>query len=271
VIKQGKYCREKKGLFAGSADQRLADLHAMFADKAITAILCSRGGWGTLKLLDRIDYDLIKTNPKPVIGYSDITTLQLAIWHRAKVPALSGPMVAIEMAEKMTSFTEKHFWGQLENREREYHYHLEKIRLLNKEYSKNAFSGLLIGGCLSLVVALLGTPYCPDFNKTILFLEDVGEQPHKIDRALAQLYQAGVFKRIKGLILGNFVDCAANYRGRAHYSLREIFSSYFQDASFPVLINFPYGHSRKIFSLPIGIHATVDLVRKELKTKNPFL
>jgi muramoyltetrapeptide carboxypeptidase len=270
-VEQGRNCREKWGLFAGSIDQRLDDLHAMFADKTITAILCSRGGWGTLKLLDKIDFNQVKKNPKPVIGYSDITSLQLAMWHKARLPSLSGPMVAIEMAEKMTSFTEKHFWGQLENRNHEYHYHLENLSLLNKENTKNVFSGLLLGGCLSLVVSLLGTPFCPDFDKSVLFLEDVGEQPHKIDRALAHLYQAGVFNRINGLILGNFVDCAANYKGRARYPLREIFNSYFQNVSFPVIINFPYGHSRKIFTLPIGIQATVDLERKEFTIKNPFL
>ena len=99
TIEQGKYCREKKGLFAGSIDQRLDDLHTMFADKTITAIFCSRGGWGTLKLLDKIDFNLIKNNAKLVIGYSDITSMQLAIWQKAKVPSFSGPMVAIEMAE----------------------------------------------------------------------------------------------------------------------------------------------------------------------------
>jgi muramoyltetrapeptide carboxypeptidase len=271
TVEQGKNCREKQGLFAGSADQRLDDIHAMFADKTITAIFCSRGGWGTLKLLDKINYALIRENPKPIIGYSDITSLQLAVWHKARIPSLSGPMVAIEMAEKMTSFTEKHFWGQLENRKRAYHYHLKNLSLLNKKNTKKAFSGLLIGGCLSLVVTLLGTPFCPDFSKNILFLEDIGEQPHKIDRALSQLYQAGVFKCINGLILGNFEDCSATYKGRARYSLKEIFNSYFQQAPFPVLINFPYGHSRKIFSLPIGIHATVNLVRNDLSIDNPFV
>jgi muramoyltetrapeptide carboxypeptidase len=264
-------CCNKRGLFAGTEQQRLDDLHTVFADQNISTIFCSRGGWGTLKLLDKIDYKLIEKNAKLIVGYSDITTLQLAIWHKTKIPSLSGPMVAVEMGEEMTLFTEKHLWGQLENQSREYRYHLENLSLINKERKKTSVSGILIGGCLSLVVALLGTPYCPDFKGSILFLEDIGEQPHKIDRALAQLYQAGVFKCINGLILGNFVDCIASYKGRARYTLKEIFNSYFQDVSFPVLTNFPYGHGRKIFSLPIGIQATIDLAHKEIRIKNPYL
>lgn len=270
TIVQGRYCREKQGLFAGSTDQRLEDLHAMFADKSVDAIFCTRGGWGTLKLLDRINYQLIQDNPKPVIGYSDITSLQLAIWSRTHVPSLSGPMVAVEMAEKMPGFTEKHLWGQLENKNSTYHFRIENFNLINKVSKNTNVRGTLLGGCLSLVVTLLGTPFCPDFKGSILFLEDVGEQPHKIDRALAQLYQAGVFGRIKGLILGNFHDCNSSYKGRGRYTLKEIFDSYFKDSSYPVLINFPYGHGRKIFSLPIGIKATIDFEKHELKIKNSF-
>jgi muramoyltetrapeptide carboxypeptidase len=266
----GRHCCNKAGLFAGSEDQRLQDLHTLFADSSIAAIFCSRGGWGTLKLLDKIDYQLIKRNPKALIGYSDITTLQLAIWQKTKVPSISGPMAAVDLAETITRFTEKHFWGQLENRESYYSYRLDNLRLVNDVISVRSVSGILLGGCLSLIAALVGTPFFPDCTNKILFLEEVGEKPHKIDRALAQLYQAGVFKHIRGLILGDFVDCTGSYSGRVRYTIKEIFASYFKHVSFPVIVNFPYGHKKKIFTLPIGVQATIDLAQKQLILQNPF-
>jgi muramoyltetrapeptide carboxypeptidase len=266
-IKLGKYIYEKHGYFAGSDQQRLSDLHRMYADPEVLAIICARGGWGSLRILDKIDYSLIRKNPKPLIGYSDITGLQLAIWSKCQIPSLSGPFVAVEMANGINPFTEKHFWGQLFNRESKYKFNFSDTST-NFLHPGNS-SGILVGGCLSLITSLLGTSYCPNYENTILFIEEVGEKPYKIDRNLAQLKQAGIFNKINGLILGNFIDCDDS-KTEHSFTVEEIFRDYFVKSNYPVIINFPYGHNGVMMSIPIGIRALIDGDKNEISFANPF-
>lgn len=239
----------RHGYFAGTDDIRLADLHRMFANPQIGAIICARGGWGTLRLLDKLDYDLIQKNPKPLVGYSDITFLHLALWQKAGLPGLSGPMVAVEMGSGILPFTSDHFWPQLtESNGLHVPLDTESVEI----WQNGSVQGPLLGGCLSMVAHLLGTPYAPDFKDSILFLEDVGEEPYKIDRYLAHLRQAGVFDRIAGLILGDFVDCEDGNPARNSFSLRDVLYEYFANKPYPVIYNFPYGHGMKKIALPVG-------------------
>jgi len=264
---RGESLTKEHGYFAGNDVQRLADLHRMFADPQVEMIICARGGWGGLRIIDRIDYGLIKENPKPLVGYSDITTLQLAIWSRTGLPSLSGPMVAVEMGKGIEAFTEAHFWGQIFNQSAEYTIDLDQAgaRVMNRGNAK----GMLLGGCLSMVTGLLGTSYAPDYSDAILFLEDVGEKPYKIDRYLAQLYQAGIFKKIKGLILGIFDDCQPD-PGEVSFSLKEIIEDYFGQLKIPVIIDFPYGHIARKVTMPIGSIAEIDGHLKKVSFSNVF-
>ena len=265
-VKRGNNLEKIYGYFSGTDKERLADLHQMYSDPAVEMIICARGGWGGLRLVDHLDYDLIKKNPKPLVGYSDITTLQLAIWAKTGIPSYSGPMVGVEMGKGIHSFTEKHFWDQIFNNRADYEF--DFTATTSRIMVQGQATGTLLGGCLSLVSHLLGTPLSPDYHGAILFLEDVGEQPYKIDRYLAHLKQAGIFDKINGLILGEFIDCEDN--DERSCSISEILNSYFSGAAFPVIQNFPYGHGEIKFSIPIGVKAILDTSRKQFRVNNPF-
>ncbi len=268
TVKMGDHVGKTHGYFAGTDTERLDDIHQMFRDPDIDFIICARGGWGGLRLVNRIDYNLIRNNPKILVGYSDITTLQLAIWTKAKIPSLSGPMVGVEMGKGILSFTEQHFWNQILNIDPQYIFNYSETDTI--ELNGGKAEGILLGGCLSLVSHLLGTDYSPNYSGSILFLEDIGEQPYKIDRYLAHLKQAGVFDQINGLILGNFIDCDPE-EGQVSFNIDEIIEDYFSEVSYPVIKNFPYGHGEKKFSMPIGVHAVLDTNRREFRLANLFL
>lgn len=266
-VKKSSNIDKKHGYFSGTDQARINDIHELFGDNEISAILATRGGWGTLRLLDKLDYELIKKNPKPFIGYSDITTLQLAILKKTGVGSISGPMCAVEMGKGIHEFTENHFWNYINNTDTKYQIDLNEIS--SQELVSGAAEGVLLGGCLSLVSFLMGTPYCPDFSGSILFLEDVGEKPYKIDRYLAHLKQAGVFDRISGLILGDFIECI-DEDDPGSFSVQSILEEYFGEASYPVIHNFPYGHGDIKISMPIGARAVLDTKNNVLELENLF-
>ncbi len=268
-IDMGDSLTTTHGFFAGSDSLRINELHRMFADPKIDAIICARGGWGTLRLLDRLDYDLIHSNPKALVGYSDITTLQLAFWQKAGLPSFSGPMVAVEMGSGILPFTSDHFWDQIHNAENKYTLNLKSLE--TESWHQGTAKGTLLGGCLSMVSHQLGTPYSPDYNGAILFLEDVGEEPYKIDRYLAHLKQAGVFNQIAGLILCDFLDCEDSNESRKDIQVNEVLKDYFSDLNIPVISGFPYGHGMKKITMPIGVQAELDTSGQRLSFENPFL
>lgn len=267
-VVEGKSLYAKHGYLAGSDQLRLDDLHHMFADTEIDAIICARGGWGCLRLLDKLDYKLIKKNPKLLIGYSDITTLQLALWTEAHLVSISGPMVAVEMGSGLAELTAQHFWSQIYN---ENPYHIIHYQSMQTEvWNGGQAEGILLGGCLSMVAHQLGTPYSPDYRNSILFLEDIGEEPYRIDRYLAQLKQAGIFDALQGLIIGRFIDCENKDPERPSFTTEEVLRDYFEKRPFPVLYNFPYGHGLLKVSMPVGVRAKINTRRSLLYLGNPF-
>lgn len=264
----GDSCTALHGYFAGTDDLRINELHRYFSDPEIDIIICARGGWGTLRFLDKLDYDLIRANPKILVGYSDITTLQLALWKMSGLPSLSGPMVAVEMGTDILPFTEEHFWNQLYNTGPEYQFTWDSKE--TEIWQEGQARGRLLGGCLSMVSHQLGTPYAPDFSDSVLFIEDVGEEPFKMDRYLAHLKQNGIFKRINGLILGNFLDCEDENESRKQVGIKDVLEEYFKDAPFPVVYNFPYGHGMRKVSMPIGANVFLDTSGQSLTMQNIF-
>jgi muramoyltetrapeptide carboxypeptidase len=266
-IKRGKSLQGNFGYLSSTDEQRAAEVNNSFADPQVDAIICARGGWGGLRILDMLDYKTIAQNPKTLVGYSDITTLQLAIWAKCSVPSISGPMVAVEMATGILDFTEQHFWGQMNNFDKSYSIDLTEIK---SEIHKEGYAeGTLLGGCLSMVSNQLGTPYSPNYNNAILFIEDVGEEPYKIDRYLAHLKQAGILNSISGLIIGEFLDCTDD--GEKSFTVEEILHQYFDDLDYPVIYNFPYGHGMKKVSMPIGSKTKLDTKNSLLIFENPFI
>ena len=256
-IIESEHVLDQYGYLAGNDENRAQDINLMFRDPQVDAIICSRGGYGTPRILERLDYETIQKNPKIFVGYSDITSLSLAIWQKTGLITFSGPMVAVEMGKGIDPFTEDNFWeiisqtnpiGKLTNPEN------DPIQIVKPGKAK----GRLLGGCLSLINVVLGTPFCPDFNGAILFIEDVEEEPYRIDRYLAQLKMAGILDVISGLVLGKFVDCVPGELEKPYLELDQIFQDYFADLNIPVIANFAYGHIPVKHTLPIGIEAELD-------------
>ena len=210
-------------------------------------------------MLDRIDYDVVSKNPKIFVGFSDITAIHLALYKKTGLGTFHGPMAAD--------------FGTAYNRQVLLNVLTSKAPIGKVPFPKGMrprfmragrASGPLLGGNLSLIVKLFGTPYQPSFEGAILFLEDVNEYPHRLDGYLAQLRLAGVFERIAGLILADFRDCERPPRASFTMPLKRIFQDYFAKAAFPVAVNFPFGHSKNRFTLPLGVRATLDSKRGSL-------
>ncbi len=256
-VKVGKFVQEVLGYLAGTDDQRVSDLNEMLHDKNVKAIFALRGGYGTPRILSRIDYAAARRNPKIIVGYSDLTALQLALFKKIGLVTFSGPMVAVEMWNSIDPYTEEHFWrlltstkkiGSLKNPEN------EPVRSMNPGKAQ----GRLIGGNFSLMASLMGTPYQPNFAKALLVLEEVDEAPHRVDRMFAQLHNAGVLKKISGLILGKFTDCVPSDPSKPHLAIEQVLQDVSQRVKCPVVSNFQYGHIPKKLTIPLGLTARME-------------
>jgi len=256
-VEVGKNVGKYYGYLAGSDEERIEDLHAMFANKNVKAIICVRGGYGSPRLLDKIDYRLIKKNPKIFVGYSDITALQLAFLRKANLVTFGGPMVAVDFHGEINQYTEENFWRTVTSVKK-----TGKVILPGNEQlqqiTKGKAEGEITGGNLSLVLALLDTVFLPKMKNKILFLEDVDEAPYKIDRMLNQLSISGLLKKIAGLVLGEFTDCEEKDADKKTLPLQEVLQKHLGDLRCPVIKNFPHGHRKANFTIPFGIRTKIN-------------
>ncbi|MBA3440902.1 MAG: LD-carboxypeptidase [Pyrinomonadaceae bacterium] len=262
AVKLGKNTGKRLGAYSASVNERLDDLHQMFRDPAVQAVFPILGGYGAMHLLDRIDYDLLRRNPKIFLGYSDITALHLAITKHARLMTFHGPNVL----SRFSDYTQKHFRQALfetrpigkvtnppeSNRLRPAHT-LRTVR-------PGTATGALVGGNLTLVCSLLGTPYEIDTRGRLLFLEDINEEPYRIDRMLTQLRLAGKFDQATGIIFGECTDCGPrDYKpSNSPYTLGEILNHLLGPLRVPVLSGLTIGHTDDQLTLPIGCLATLD-------------
>ena len=256
-VEVGAHALGNDGAFSGTDDERLCDLNGMLRDPRIRAILALRGGYGTPRLLDRIDYAAVRRDPKIVVGYSDITALQMALYRKTGLVSFSGPLGAVEFASAPDPVTEESFWRLVTSRRTR-----GRLPLPDDEPLVTRQTGLgegpLLGGCLSLVVALLGTPFSPDYRGAVVALEDVHEQFHRIDRMMTQLRLAGVLGRATGLLLGRFTHTTAADLAHPFHDLEAIWRSVLHGVQAPILEGFPYGHVPRKVTLPWGIPVRVD-------------
>jgi muramoyltetrapeptide carboxypeptidase len=258
--KVGKYARSRNGFLAGTDKERLEDLHWAFGDKEIDAVWCVRGGYGVSRLLPDVDYKLIKKNPKIFIGYSDITALHLAISQNCGLVTFHGPVAA----SVFSNYAKNHVVNVLMNPSAPYKIELspdnvaKESNLFKTEViTKGKAIGKLIGGNLSLLSALAGTPFAlRNLKGKILFIEDVGEQPYRIDRMLTQLRQSVDLRSLAGIALGVFEDC--NPKDATSQSLIEVLKDRLGDLGIPVIYGLSFGHIRDQFTLPVGIEAELD-------------
>ena len=251
-----KNVEKTNGYLAGSDEERISDVEEMFERPDVDAIFCVRGGYGTPRFLRKLDYDVIRRNPKIFVGYSDLTALQMAIFQKTGLVTFSGPMVAVEFAAGIDPRTESNFWGILDG-EKTAPITLSPLEEDFQIISQGKGKGSILGGCLSLVAGLPGTPFMPDLSNNILILEDIGEEPRKIDYCLARLQNAGVFDHISGLILGQFIDCKPE-EGFPSATIDEILTEYFGDLPIPVISHFDYGHGGVKHTIPFGIKIKIQ-------------
>ena len=238
--------------FAGTAAQRLADLHAAFTDKNSSAVISLRGGYGSNYLLDNVNFETIAAHPKPFFAYSDLTGLQLRLLDEIGLPVFHGPMLAADFylpnGVHLESFRAA-LAGEL--------YSVgaaEGLRTLKPAASPATARGTLYGGCLSILVSLLGTPWEPSTEGTLLFLEDMGAKPYQIDRMLWQLRKAGKLEGIRGIVFGEMLDCASPAAPQS--LLEEAILNALDGLDVPIAIGLRSGHvSRENVTLTFGVQA----------------
>lgn len=259
--------RDAYGYLAGHDDVRLAELNAALADPTLDAVWCLRGGNGLNRIIDRVDFTGFVAHPKPVIGYSDITVLLLALLTRANVATFHGPMARFAMPD----FSRRHFdqvlttgavpgtLGRVTPREHVLVPEAGRIVTIIPGQAE----GRLIGGNLTLLQALVGTEYFPDVDGAILFLEDIGEDLYRIDRMLAHLRLAGVLRRVAGVAIGHF-SRMRRATSEGALGLDHVLRTYFGPLDIPVAHGFPIGHVAEQWTLPLGVMARLDATAGEL-------
>ena len=237
----------RKGYLAGSEEIRAQDLVGFFLRDDIDAIICARGGFGSVQLLPFLDAE-IRRHPKIFCGYSDITILLNWLLQKWGFVTFHAPMVAMDLARGLSNRAKEHFWGILTGKEKKW-----SIKL-GEALRSGKCEAPMIGGCLSLLTTTLGTPYEVDTRKKILFLEDVGEKPYRIERMLIHLKSAGKFERLAGLVFGDFTQC----EGAGPRDVKTIVREMFQDAPYPVAMGMPAGHGEENLALPLGVRMRLD-------------
>lgn len=250
---------EQDGYFAGSDERRLHELKEAISNPDIDAILCARGGYGSTRLLPSLDPGEISAANKLLIGFSDVTALH-ALWRSAGVPSIHAPMVAA-IGGASPAIQEK--WiATIENPACRKEWQLD--RLCNA--SDREVSGILFGGNLAVLGALNGTRFLPPLKDTILFLEDVGERPYRIDRMLTTLSQSGWFEQILGIVLGAFTEGDPGTDG---VTSEDVFRRHFENLDLPVLTGLPVGHIDDNHPLPLGLPARIEGSRLIQSPQNP--
>jgi muramoyltetrapeptide carboxypeptidase len=266
--KLAKNVRARLGFLAGTDRARAADLMAMFADKKVKAIICIRGGYGASRILELLDYGVIRRNPKILSGYSDITSLHCALMKKAGLVSIHAPMLNGALADpKVPEFTKKSFFRTVMEAKpsgsiRE-GYEGKTVSILRSGIAE----GRLVGGNLSLICASLGTPFAPSFKGKIIFFEDISERPYRLDRMLTQLLNAGIFSQVAGVAVGVNKDCNepdAKPGGEYQQSGADVVKERLSSLRVPVVTGLPFGHVDLNATIPVGIKARLDGKRGDL-------
>jgi muramoyltetrapeptide carboxypeptidase len=251
-VKLGKHILDRYGYLAGKDIDRAADVNAMFADTSVQGIFTMAGGWGCNRILPLLDYSLIRQNPKIIMGFSDVTSLILAIYARSGIITFHGPLAT----STWNQFSVEHVQRIL--------FDGEAILLRNllttpvETITSGKARGSLVGGNLSLVTALVGSGYLPDWEKKILFIEEVREDVYRVDRMLTQLKLAGILDKIAGFIFGQCTKCTAGEDNEPSLTLQEVLLEHIKPLGIPAWYGSMIGHIPDKFTLPLGVEAEID-------------
>lgn len=264
----GPHALETRGYLAGRDAGRAADLNAMFADPGVHAVMCIRGGYGAMRVLPALDVDLVRRNPKVFIGYSDITALHLAFYRYGGIVTFHGPMAHAvaqddgwDLGHLLQAVTRADPLGPLAN---------PPGGPAIETLVPGSAEGVLVGGNAALLAALLGTPYQPEFQGALLFLEDIVDHPYQFDRSLAQLRLAGVFDAVTGIVVGE-VRLRTEHAEPAGptLSIREVLEDLIGPLGKPAIYGLACGHGTYHLTLPIGVRARLDAARGVLSIEEP--
>jgi muramoyltetrapeptide carboxypeptidase len=237
-----------KGYLAGDERQRARDLQFFFSRTDIDAIFCARGGFGSIQLIPHLAVETIRSHPKIFVGYSDISVLLNWLLGACGMVTFHAPMVAMEIARGLSRRDKEHFWATLTGEKRGWTMELGEV------VSPGTIEAQMMGGCLSVLVTTLGTPYEIQTAGKLLFLEDVGEKPYRIERMLTHLKMAGKLDRLAGLVFGDFTNC----EGEDSRDVRQVVSELFHDAPYPVVMGMAAGHGEENLMLPFGVRMVLD-------------
>jgi muramoyltetrapeptide carboxypeptidase len=265
--KVSRNARARHGYMAGTARERVDDLHEAFTDRSVAAVVCLGGGYGTERLLDSLDYGLIRRNPKVLLGYSDITGLHLAISKKAGLVTFHGPMATSALPAWTLDYFRRAVFssepiGELTNP--------PETDSLSPAFPRHtvaagAARGPIAGGNLTLISTTMGTPYEIETKGKILFLEDTGEAPYRVDRMLTQLKLAGKFADCAGVVWGTCSDCTTAHSGfEINLSISDLVDEILGDIGKPVLAGLLFGHTKEKVTLPIGVEAEMDASAKRV-------
>lgn len=264
-IKLSQHIYSENGYLAGTDEERLADFHELIADKEVKGIIFARGGYGSGRFAAKIDYDLIRENPKIIWGFSDITFLHNAIYQKTNLITFHGPMITTTAREDFDAESKLSFEQLFTPTIRQYDERISRLEVI----SSGVASGQLIGGNLSLLVSTLGTEFEVDFTGKIVFIEDINEALYKIDGKLNQLKLANKWQVAAGIVVGDFHRVLINEEevyqaGLAEERLQDLLVDYFKEMHIPVLSGFKIGHCFPHFAVAHGSIATLNTVHKTL-------
>jgi muramoyltetrapeptide carboxypeptidase len=273
-VRQGEHMMERHGYLAGADKARADDINKAFADRSIAGIHAIRGGWGSARLLPYLDFDAIRRNPKVLIGYSDITALLLAIHARTGLITFHGPIGLgrwdgwsldyyrrVLMGGEAVTYSNKQGISGERNS-------LVQVEFRTLTHSPGRARGRLLGGNLTVLTAILGSPYLPDWDDAILFCEDVGEDLYRVDRMFTQLKLTGVLSKIKGFVFGTCSECGPG-EGYASLTLEEIIRDHVKALGVPAWQGAMVGHAQPQWTLPVGAEVEIDASAATIKLLDP--
>lgn len=253
-VKLGAYVGSSAAYLAGSDEARAADVESMFADPSVDAIFCTRGGYGVMRFLASLDYRRIARNPKILVGFSDVTALNAALYRRARMMSFSGAMVGVDMKD-FDGESEEQFWRMITS--------TKKIGIVRQSMRTTGLRpgtarGPLVCGNLSMLAALQGSRFAPETKDALLLTEDIGEESYRIDRLLCQLELSGCLSRSAALLFGQFTMDPRRVTSTAARPVMEVLREYADRAAKPAVADIMYGHTAKKLTLPFGLTMEVN-------------
>lgn len=273
TIKIFEHARDRHGYLAGTDEARAHDITAAFADSEVDAVVTMRGGTGGWRMVPYVDYEIVRANPKLFVGYSDITALHVAIGARADLITFYGPSVSSFIGRGASPYTLRNFLrvardpaplGEIEK---------DPDDPFTWSITPGVAEGTLRGGCLTLLAQSLGTPWEVEWDGCVVFVEDIGEEPYRIDGYMTQLRLAGKLDRIAGFVVGEHVDCGPKQFRPSYpygtFSTEDVYRQHLEPLGVPAMVGLPCGHGKHLATLPLGARARLDADRCTLEVLEP--